>query len=174
MSRKLLSLGWMTGVWIALWGDISVANALSGLLVASAILVISPPRELSTGLTIRPVAVVLLGAYFLWKLIVASLVVAWEVVTPINRLNQAVVAVPLRTQSRVLAAMVGNMVSLTPGTLTLDVLGDPPVLYVHVLHLESDEHMRATIHTLEALAIRAFGDEKPGDDDPFEEEEHTK
>ncbi|MDK1018476.1 MAG: Na+/H+ antiporter subunit E [Actinomycetota bacterium] len=160
MSQRLLSLTWMTLVWMALWGDISVANALGGIVVGSAILLIVPPRGLSSGLTLRPFSALRLGAYFSWQLVEASAIVAWEVITPVSRLNQAIVAVPLRTRSRVLAALVGNMVSLTPGTLTLDVLGDPPVLYVHVLHLRDGKQILASIHTLEALALRAFSTEE--------------
>lgn len=157
MRERLLSLVWMTSVWVALWGDISVANALGGLLVGSVILVLVPPHSLGSDLTLRPFAALHLVLYFFWELIVASAIVAWGVVTPINRLNQAVVAVPLRTESRVLAALIGNMISLTPGTLTLEVLGSPPVLYIHVLHLRNDDQIQVSVHRLESLALRAFG-----------------
>lgn len=156
MRRRLLSLVWMTGVWIALWGDLTVANTLRGVAVATIVLLILPPRDLASGITVHPFSVARLGSHFFWQLIKASAIVAWEVVTPINRLKPAVVAVPLRTDSPVLAAIVGNMVSLTPGTLTLEVLGDPPVLYVHVIHLQSNDDVLASIHKLELLATRAF------------------
>ena len=34
------------------------------------------------------------------------------------------------------ATLIANAVSLTPGTLTLEVRREPPTLYVHVLHLD--------------------------------------
>ena len=158
MTQRLISLGWMTALWVAFWGDLSVANVVGGIAVGSVILVLVPLRGLSAGLRVHPIWLMRLGAYFLWKLIEASVIVAWGVVAPVNRLNQAVVAVPLHTTSSVLAAIVGNMVSLTPGTLTLDVIGDPPVLYVHVMQLHSDEQEVESIHTLEALVLLAFTD----------------
>lgn len=168
MSRRLLSLAWMTSVWIALWGDISVANVLGGVLVGSIISVLAPSRGLAPDLRFRPFSALRLAVYFSWEVVVASVIVAWEVLTPSSRLNQAVVAVPLHTGSRVIAALVGNMISLTPGTLTLEVLGDPPVLYVHVLDLHTEEHIHASVHRLEALALRSFGAESLPPDRQYE------
>jgi hypothetical protein len=52
---------------------------------------------------------------------------------------------------------VANAVSLTPGTLTLDVDPDPPVLYVHVLHLRDVDRLRREVAPLELLVTQAFG-----------------
>jgi multicomponent Na+:H+ antiporter subunit E len=53
---------------------------------------------------------------------------------------------------------VADAVTLTPGTLTVEVRREPvPVLYVHVLHLRAVEDVRADVHRLRDLAERAFG-----------------
>jgi multicomponent Na+:H+ antiporter subunit E len=60
-----------------------------------------------------------------------------------------------------LATVVGNAITLTPGTLTVDVRRDdpdrPPVLYVHVLHFSDVDSLRRDVVRLERLAVRAFG-----------------
>jgi hypothetical protein len=56
--------------------------------------------------------------------------------------------------------MVANSISLTPGTLTIDVGEDAKVLYVHVLHLRGVEQVRRDVHRLELLAIKAFGSDE--------------
>ncbi len=87
----------------------------------------------------------------------ASAIVAWEVVTPQSRINEGIVAVPIRGVTRGLTAVVANAITLTPGTITLEVHEHPTVLYVHVLHLHSLEAVRAEVRHLEELAIAAFG-----------------
>lgn len=151
---------WLVLVWLALWERVSVANVLSGALAAAAVLVLfRPARVVGTG-GFRPVAAVRFAFYFLWKLIEASGVVAWEVLTPRNRINEGIVAVPVKGATDGLLTLVSNAISLTPGTLTLEVSRNPPVLYVHVLHLRSVERVRREIQHLDRLAIEAFGTEE--------------
>jgi multicomponent Na+:H+ antiporter subunit E len=54
--------------------------------------------------------------------------------------------------------LVANAVSLTPGTLTLELDRPGNILYVHVLHLRDLESVRRDVRSLEALVVRAFGD----------------
>lgn len=159
--RPLLIL-WLTLVWVALWGDATLANLAAGLLVAVLLTFVLPAtgdrgRTTVERATIRPLAALRFTAWFAWKLVEANVVVAWEVLTPRNRINEGVVAVPLHGDHDGLTALVASCVSLTPGTLVIDLERDPLVLYVHVLHLRTIEEVRAEVQTLEHLAIRAFG-----------------
>lgn len=160
-ARPLLLL-WLTGVWVALWGDPTLANVAGGALVALAVTILLPAtgdrgRATAEGARIHPLAALHFAGWFAWKLVEANVVVGWEVLTPRNRINEGVVAVPLHGCSDGLTTLVASCVSLTPGTLVLDVDRDPLVLYVHVLHLRTIDDVRAEVHTLEHLAIRAFG-----------------
>lgn len=156
MIRRIAVLVLLVAFWIALWEDLSVANVVGGTLAGLAALTLAPMRRRREGLVLRPLAAAKLTAYFAWQLIVASLVVAWEVVTPRNRINEAVVAVRLHYDHPFIITLVANSVSLIPGTLTLEARDDPPVLYVHVLHLKSVEAVRRDLARFEAYAIRAL------------------
>lgn len=148
----------LTVVWIALWGELTVGNVLGGGLVSCALLLAFPLRRRTTPHgTLRPLHALRFLAYFVWKLVEASVIVAWEVVTPRNRINEGIVAVPIVGVSDLLATVVANAITLTPGTLTLEYRRDPAVLYVHVLHLSSVEDVRRDVRYLELLAVRAFG-----------------
>ena len=160
MSRRGPLLVWLVIVWVALWEDISAANILSGVAVAGTLVTVFPVLRTERTGRLRPVAAASFLVYFWWKLIEASATVAWEVVTPRNRINEGIVAVPLHGSSPVLATVVANAISLTPGTLTLEVREEPLVLYVHVLHLRDVEAVRRDVHHLEVLAIRAFGSDE--------------
>jgi len=148
---------WSVAVWVALWGDVSAANLLSGLALGSILMLVFPMRPRGVPGAFRPAAAIRFGGYFAWKLVEASAVVTWEVLTPTNRINEGIVAVPIRGVSDTLTTLVANAISLTPGTLTLEVRQEPTVLYVHVLHLDDIEAVRRGVQRLEVLAIRAFG-----------------
>lgn len=162
MNRRLPLLVWLLLVWLALWESVSVANVASGLAVGALLLVLFPvPASPGAGGRFRPLRALELLAYFLVKLLEANAVVAWEVVTPSNaKVKEAIVAVPITGASDAVVAVLANAISLTPGTLTLEVRRDPTVLYVHVLHLRSIERARADVLRLERKVLRAFGSDE--------------
>lgn len=144
--------------WIALWGDVTLANALSGVAISAVVLVAAPlPRPLRGELVVHPWGVVVFVMYFLRELIEASAVVAATIVLPRRTVTSGVVAVRLASDSDALTTIVANAVSLTPGTLTIEVAAQPPTLYIHVLHVTDVEQVRADVATLERRATNAFG-----------------
>jgi multicomponent Na+:H+ antiporter subunit E len=159
VAQRLPFAAWLTFAWMALWGEFTLANLVGGALVSTLLLVVFPDAGPRAGATFRPVAAVKFLAYFLYKLVEANAVVAWEVLTPNNEsVHEGIVAVPVTGASDAVITVVANAISLTPGTLTLEVHDNPPMLFVHVLHLRSIEQTRAEVHRLEGLALAAFGD----------------
>lgn len=158
-ARRIALAVWLTVFWVAAWGDVSLGTALAGALVGSAVALLVRGGTDEPRSTARPLAVAVFAVWFVGKLIQSTAEVAWEVVTPRNRIREGVVAVPIRGVSATITTIVANAISLTPGTLTLEVRerDDAVVLYVHVLHLDEPEHVRRDVLHLEALAIRAFG-----------------
>lgn len=153
MKGNVVSVIWSTIVWVALWGRLTVANVLGGLTVGIAAALLVPPRS-RPGRTLRPLPLLRFVGYFVYKLVEASVIVAWEVATPHNRINEGIIAIELSGAGEWINALVADLVSLTPGTLTLEVQGD--TLYVHVLHLDDIDAARADVLRFEELAIRAF------------------
>lgn len=156
MRRYLFTLGWLTLVWVALWEEFTWANLIGGVLAGSLVVRAIPLHPVRWSHSVRPLALIRLMLYFTWKLSEASVLMAWEVVTPRNRVNPAVVSVPLRTRSVGVATAVANMVSLTPGTLTLEVDEETMTLVMHVLHLETIEKSRHEVLHLEELTTAAL------------------
>ena len=101
-----------------------------------------------------------------WSIVRANLVVAWEVVTPTNVINEGVVAVQLASNHPVVITLVSHAIILAPGTMVIDIkVGDesrPTELYVHVLHLRSVDDVRADVLQLEALALAAVSGSENG------------
>lgn len=158
MMARLPALGWLLLVWVALWEDASPATLASGAAVGTTLLVLFPLGGERRPPRVRPVAAARFAGYFLWKLLEANLVVAWEVITPSNAgVTEGIVRVPVTGASDAVVTLVANALSLTPGTLTIEVERNPTALYVHVLHLRSVERTRRDVMRLEELALAAFG-----------------
>lgn len=155
---RLVTIAWLTVVWTALWGSATPANIVGGVLIALVVVLLFPASAATPAAPVfRPLAVAYFAGWFVVKLVEANLVMVREVLTPTDYSNPGVVAVPISRCSSAIATLIANAISLTPGTLTLDVRGDPKVLYIHVMHLDDPEEVRRRVHRLEALAIRAFG-----------------
>jgi len=148
----------LVAFWVALWGEVTVANVVGGVLIASLVLLVAPlPRPLRGELVMHPVGIAIFVAFFLRELVKASAVVALIVVRRPSSVSPGIVAVPLSSDSDALTTIVADAVSLTPGTLTVEVDSDPPVLYIHVLHLIDVDQVKADVATLERHVTRAFG-----------------
>ncbi|MEK6476767.1 Na+/H+ antiporter subunit E [Catalinimonas sp. 4WD22] len=76
--------------------------------------------------------------FFLKELVIANLRVSYEVLTPRYRLKPAVISVPLIIDTDLEIMMLANMITLTPGTLSIDVAEDHKYLYVHTLYSGGD------------------------------------
>lgn len=149
---------WLTIVWVALWGDPAIGTVLGGILVGAAVVTAFPRAPSPIGWHLRPLAVLRFAGVFLRKFVEANVVVAWEVITPNNEgVNEGIVAVPVTGVSDGIVTLLANTISLTPGTLVVEVERDPTILYVHVLHLRDIESVRREVLDLELLAVRAFG-----------------
>jgi multicomponent Na+:H+ antiporter subunit E len=156
MSR-LVRIALLVGIWLALWSDLSAANVVSGVVVALAIVLVFDAGQ-AGHVVVRPIHAARFLAFFVFKLVMASFVVARTVIAPRDRIHTGIVAVPLGGCSDALATLVADAISLTPGTLTLEVRPDPLTLYVHTLDVRTVEQVRRDVRTLEVLAVRAFGD----------------
>lgn len=149
----------LAGIWMALWSDLSIANALSGLAIALGITVIFAPHPPGQ-LIIRPIHQLRFALYFAWMMAQSTVVVARAVVSPHEAVHTGIVAVPLHGCSDAVVTLIADAITLTPGSLTVEVRREPPVLFVHALDLRDVEGVQATIRTLEVLAIRAFGSDE--------------
>lgn len=154
--RHLILLVWLTTVWVTLWESVTWANLLGGVIVSLVVITLLPPRSDRPDVGFRLIAALKLFSYFVWELVVASAIVAWEVVTPKIGINAAVVSVRLTSEVPGIVTAVANMVSLTPGTVTLEVDDENSTLFIHVLHLKSVELTRESISRLERLTLDAF------------------
>jgi multicomponent Na+:H+ antiporter subunit E len=132
--------------WVALTGDLSVANLVFALVIGGLALAVAwPLGPYPLFARVRPVAALKLLVYFAWQVVIANLKVAAAVLGPRRLLRPALVAVPLDVQGDDQIAVLSNMITLTPGTLSLDVSDDRKTLFVHAMYASSAEALRREI-----------------------------
>ena len=157
---------WLTALWVLLWGELTLSNVAAGVMVALLVVAIAWPTgtRFTASTSFHPLAALWFLVYFAGQLVVSNLVVAREIVTPGSSLNRAIVAVPMHTSSAAINTLVANCVTLTPGTLTVDVRAPEPgttgvpTLYIHALHFVDAGSARRDVYRLERYAVAAFGD----------------
>ena len=98
---------------------------------------------------LRPWRLVRFLLSYLWDLIRANALVAWEVMTPTHYARPGVVACPVRTRSDLEVVLLANLISFTPGTLMLEISEDRATVYVHALHIRTADDVRANVRRLE-------------------------
>lgn len=161
LARHPLLVLWLTLVWVGLWGSLTAANVLGGLAVAVVLVLALPLSEVHQRDDVSAPALLRFVAHFAADLVRSSLQVALLVLHPRTQLRQAVLAVPVSHASDRLLTLLANAISLTPGTLTLEVDRPRSTLYVHVIDVgegpQALERVRASILKVENLAVRAVG-----------------
>jgi multicomponent Na+:H+ antiporter subunit E len=77
--------------------------------------------------------------FFLKELTKANLEVAYDVITPKFYMKPGIVRIELDAQTDLEITLLANLITLTPGTLSLDVSDDRKVLYVHAMYIRDKE-----------------------------------
>ena len=158
---------WLITLWLLLWGDVSYANVLGGLAVAIIVLLFARLDTASLRPTrLRPWWALRYLVTVVGQLITANIRLAVEILTPHDGTYTGIIAVPIRGGSDAVVILVANSITLTPGTMTIDVKrheGDDDemtagaTLYVHGMYMRDVEQVRHDVLRLEALALHAFG-----------------
>lgn len=158
---RLVALGiWFVLLWLLLWADVSIANVASGgVLAVAVVLMTRQTANVTDDDTVRvaPLALLHFAGHVVWRLVSSNLALAWEILTPTNTIAVGTVDVPLRSASPIVMMALSNVVTLTPGTVAIDIRLEPPTLTVGVLHLHRPDDVLASVQRTEALAIKAFG-----------------
>lgn len=144
-------------IWVAITGNFTGAGLVVGFVVGYVIIGISLRNVPAFSNYVRRVPrVIRFVLFFLKELVRSNLRVAYDVLTPTDYMHPGVIAVPLDARTEGEITLFANMISLTPGTLSLDVSTDRRVLYVHVMYLKHPEQAREDIKTLESRLLEVL------------------
>lgn len=119
-------------MWLILTSNFQISNILVGATVSFSIALLY--TKLFTHNTFEFINPFWLGVYILVLLkniIISNLQITKRVLSPDMKLSPAIVAVKTELKSEWKKLLLANSVTLTPGTLTLDVRDD--TLFIHVI-----------------------------------------
>lgn len=142
MSRFAANLV-LAAAWAMLFGEFSALTLLSGFAVGYAVLALLQPLT-GGGASYfwRVWSWLKLIVLFLYELFASSIEVLWDIVTPRHLARPAIIEVPLDVRSDAGILLVTNLISLTPGTLSLDVSEDRRTLLVHAMFADDPDAVR--------------------------------
>lgn len=141
--------------WAALAGQFDLPNLVFGFGLGFVMIYLARRRTGRDDYPIRVVRIIRFIGYVLWEIVVANVNVARQVLfTPQDRLRPGIVGVPLDLTSDVQITLLANLITLTPGTLSLDVSADRKTLFVHAIDVTSPEEFRRSIKQGFERAVR--------------------
>ena len=146
MNSAFLTLLLAIG-WAGITGNFSGLNLLFGAAIGGVAILILRYSIQQRGALRKGVKIVSLGGLFLYELMASAVRVAVVVLHPDLKsvLKPAIVAVPLTVKSDAEITLLANLITLTPGTLSVDISRDRSVLYVHALTMVDADALIADI-----------------------------
>ncbi len=142
-------------VWAVATGNFTVGNVLIGMVLGFIALLMARPALGPTDYFVRVPRILGFAVFYLWELILANLRVAYDVVTPSHHMTPGVIAVPLDARTDVEITLLANLITLTPGSLSLDVSEDRRFLYVHSMYIDGGD-MEAARRSIKGLERRVL------------------
>lgn len=138
-------------VWIFLTNAFTFGNVLLAAILAWVIPVSVGSLQSTTPQVVKPLKAIRYVLVLLGDIITSNIVVAKQVLGPLDKLTPGFVAIPLELKEPLPITLLASTISLTPGTVSTEVSEDYKTLYVHALHVENEpqlvEHIKNRYET---------------------------
>ena len=132
--------------WALLSGQFNLENLVAGFVIGFLLLWTFRQSFGQTDYFPKVRNAIAFSLTFMRELLLSNLSVARTVLfEPRDKINPAFLAIPLEAKTDAEIALLANLITLTPGTLSLDVSTDRSVLYIHTLDVEDVDALRDEI-----------------------------
>ena len=133
-------------LWALLTGEVSVGSLTTGFLLGYvALVLLYPTTGKKSSYFQKTLQFIRFALFFTKELIVSSYRVSMDVIKPLPLMRPGVVGIPLDAKTDLEITMLANIISLTPGTLSLDVSPDRKTLYIHAMYVLNPDDLRREI-----------------------------
>lgn len=126
-------------IWVALTGSMYYTNFVFGFMIGFFILWIMNRNDADRRYFYKVPRIISFIFYFIYEMIKANVQVAYDVMTPKYFMRPGIVRFPLDVETEMEINLLSTMISLTPGTLILDISEDRKTMYIHVMYLNDPE-----------------------------------
>lgn len=131
--------------WAAVSGSFSPQNIIFGFVLGIAALSVIREQVGSVGYFGRARRVISLALLFVYELILSAWRITLLVLSPNMKLKPGIFAYPLKVDRDFEITLLANLITLTPGTLSVDVSEDRRFLYVHAIDCSDPAQTRREI-----------------------------
>ena len=133
-------------LWALLTGNVSIGNLTIGFILGYfALTLLHPATGAKASYFQKTMQFIRFALFFIKELIVSSYRVAKDVITPLPLVRPGIIGIPLDAETDLEITMLANLITLTPGTLSLDVSPDRKTLYIHAMYLVNADDLRKEI-----------------------------
>lgn len=73
--------------------------------------------------------------FFTKEMFKATFQVAWEVLSPKTNIESGMIALPLEVKTNLEITILASLISLTPGTLSIEISEDKSYLFIHAMYI---------------------------------------
>lgn len=143
--------------WVGMSGSYTVPNLILGIAIGWGVLFIVRDQLRAAKVTVRPWAALLLALLFAKELVLSAVRVARLVLSPRMDIKPGIFAYPLQVERDFEITLLANLITLTPGTLSVDVSDDRRTLFVHGMDCSDPERAKEEIRIgFERRIMEAF------------------
>ena len=139
MVKQFLMNLLLAFTWVALTGVLYYSNFLFGFAIGFFLLWLMNRNETDQRYFNRVPKIIGFVLYFLYEMVRANIQVAYDVITPKFFMKPGIVEYPMEARSDFEINMLSTFISLTPGTLIIDVSEDRKAIYIHAMYMHSKE-----------------------------------
>ena len=156
MSLFLINL-LLAIAWAAVSASFTLANLIFGFVLSAVALYLIREQVGYVGYLTRSWRVVSLAALFVYELVLSAWKVTTLVLSPNMKVKPGIFAYPMKVDRDGEITLLANLITLTPGTLSVDVSDDRRTLYVHAIDCSDVDQTRADIaEGFERKILEAF------------------
>lgn len=143
-------------IWVYFTPPFTPENLALGFGVGYALLALYGIVSKKTNYHIRLLHCIWLFIYFHYELLTSSLKVLKDIMTPGQGSKPGFVAMPLTAKTPLEIFFTANLISLTPGTLSIALSSNYQILYIHAMFVDTPEETVRSLKHFESVILRAF------------------
>lgn len=129
----------MAIVWVFLTGDLNIINFFEGFIVSFIILFVIRKSLPNDNYFTKIPKVISFIIYFMKELIMSNLMLAYDILTPTDYMTPGIVAIELDAKTDFEITLLASLITLTPGTLSIDISDDKSKLYIHSVYIKNKD-----------------------------------
>ena len=122
--------------WMCLWGELTFSGLISGYFAGFIVIFLTRALIGEDQYFKKFVLALKFFLFFMKEFIFSALKVAYDIVTPRHHMRPGILRIPLELESDAQIQLFSSVVTLTPGTLSLDIAEDRKSIFVHFMYVD--------------------------------------